>query len=104
MAGTNDHFQVNSAGLVRHAGEIDAISDGLATARQAGETIRTDIGAYGQLCQIVPALLNGLQQALVDGIAAAAGAAHGTADALRSVAASYDAADENAADRLRNTR
>jgi len=72
MAGANDHFQVNSADLVRPAGEIDAIGDELTTAQQAGGRIRTDSGAYGPLCQLVPALLNGLQQALVDGIAQAA--------------------------------
>ena len=97
-------FQVDSAALVSHAGEVDAIGDGLASAAQAGQAVRTDVGAYGRLCQFVPALLNGLQQSMVDGMNAAAASAHDTADALRSVAASYDATDGNAADRIRNTR
>jgi hypothetical protein len=59
MAGADGYFQVNSADLVRHSGEIDAIGDGLTTACRAGDTIRTDISAYGQLCQVVPAFLNG---------------------------------------------
>ncbi|MFI6075661.1 type VII secretion target [Actinoplanes sp. NPDC051343] len=97
-------FQVNSASLMSHAGEVGTIGDGLTAAAQAGQTVRTDTGAYGQLCQFVPALLNGLQQAMVDGINTAAGSAHDTADALRSVAASYDSTDRSAADRIRNTR
>jgi hypothetical protein len=56
------------------------------------------------LCQFVPALLNGLQTTLIDGIGGAVTAAHDTADALRSTATDYDAADGKAADRLRKTR
>jgi hypothetical protein len=101
MSGT---FQVNAADLVSHAAEVDRIGEGLTLAAQAGDAVRTDAGAYGQLCQIVPALLNGLQQSMVDGMNTAATSAHDTADSLRSVAASYDTADGNAADRLHGTR
>jgi hypothetical protein len=97
-------FQVNSASLVSHAGEVDGIGDGLTSATQAGQTVLTDTGAYGQLCQFVPALLNALQHDMVDGMSTAADSAHETADSLRLVAASYDTADGNAADRVRNTR
>lgn len=97
-------FQVDSAALVSHAGEVDAVGDGLSSAAQAGQAVQTGIEAYGQLCQFVPALLNNLQQAIVDGMTTAAESAHDTADRLRSVAAGYDSADGGAADRLRNTR
>ena len=97
-------FQVNSASLTTHAGEVDGIGDGLAQTAQAGRTVQTDTGAYGQLCQFVPALLNGLQQAMVDGMNTAADSAHDTADALRATASDYDSADSGAADRIRNTR
>ena len=97
-------FQVKSSDLVSHASEVDGIGDGLDTAKRAGEAVRVDTRAYGQLCQFVPALLNGLQITLIDGIGSAVTAAHDTADALRSTAADYDAADGNAADRLRKTR
>lgn len=97
-------FQVNSASLVSHAGEVDGIGDGLASAAHAGQTVLTDTGAYGQLCQFIPALLNALQQDMVGGMNTAADSARETADSLRSVAASYDTADGNAADRLRDTR
>lgn len=97
-------FQVRASDLVAHAAEVEGISDGLGVAKQAGEAVRVDAGAYGQLCHFVPALLNGLQTTLIDGIGCAVAAAHDTADALRSTAADYDAADGNAADRLRRTR
>jgi len=55
-------------------------------------------------CQFVPALLNVLHGQVIEGIAAAAGSVHDTADALRSVAAAYESSDSNAAERIRNTR
>lgn len=96
--------QVNSADLVAHAGQVDGIGAGLTVAQQAGAAVQTDPGAYGQLCQFVPALLNVLQSQVIDGIATAATSVHDTADALRSVAAAYDSSDSNAADRIRSTR
>jgi Excreted virulence factor EspC, type VII ESX diderm len=100
----NGEVRVNSAALVSHAGAVDRVADGLTTAGRAGEAVRTGTGAYGVLCHFVPVLLNGLQQAVVDGMTTAAGSVHDTADRLRSVAAAYDAADGNALDRLRSTR
>jgi hypothetical protein len=97
-------FQVTSSDLLSHAIEVDRIGDGLETGRQAGAAVRVDAGAYGRLCQFVPGLLNGLQTHLIDGIGSAVAAAHDTADALRSTAADYDAADRNAADRIRKSR
>ncbi|WP_433299208.1 type VII secretion target [Actinoplanes sp. CA-030573] len=96
--------RVNSADLVTHAAKVDGIGDGLTLAQRAGAVVRTDAGAYGQLCQFVPALINLLHSQVIDGIETAAGSAHDTADALRSVAAAYDSSDSNAAERLRNTR
>ena len=97
-------FRVKSSDLVAHAAEVDGIGDGLDTAKQAGATVRVDTGAYSQLCQFVPSILNDLQTTVIDGIGSAVTAAHDTADALRSTATGYDAADGNAADRLRKTR
>src|ERR1044071_7056173 len=97
-------FQVDPAAVTAHAGMVDSIGDGLTIAADAGHTVQTDTSAYGQLCQFVPALLNQLQQALVDGMATAATSAHETADALRWVAAAYDRTNRTSADRLRNTR
>lgn len=96
--------QVNSADLVSHGGQVDRIGDGLSTAQQAGAAVRADAGAYGKLCQIVPVLLNLLQDKAIDGIAAAATSVHDTANALRSTASDYDGSDGRAADRIRGTR
>jgi hypothetical protein len=96
--------RVNSADLRAHAVQMDGVGDGLTTAQQAGAAARTDAGAYGQLCQLVPALLNVLQGQVIDGIAIAASSVQDTADALRSVAVGYDSSDGNAADRIRNAR
>ena len=105
MSGAGDgQVEVNSASLRSHAGAVDRIADGLTTASQAGEAVRTDTGAYGQLCQLLPALLNELQQAMVDGMATAAASVHDTADKLRTVAVDYDTADRNAADRVGRPR
>ena len=100
----NAQVQVNSAALMAHAGVVDRIADGLTIAVRAGEAMHTGAGAYGVLCQFVPVRLNGLQQAIVDGMATAAGSVHDTADRLRSVAAAYDTSDGNAVGRLRSTR
>ena len=95
---------LNSAALVSHAGHVDGIGDGLSTAQQAGAAVRADAGAYGKLCQIVPALLNLLQDKAIDGIGAAATSVHDTTNALRSTASDYDGSDGRAADRIRNAR
>jgi hypothetical protein len=104
MSDANGQVHVDSNDLRAHAGQMDGAGDGLTTAQQAGAAVRTDAGAYGQLCQLVPALLNVLQGQVIDGIATAAGSVHDTADALRSVAVAYDSSDGNAADRIRNAR
>lgn len=104
VVATHGEVQVKAAALVSHAGAVDRIGDGLITAAQAGEAVQVGAAAYGKLCQFVPALLNGLQQSMVDGMTTAANSVHDTADRLRSVAADYDVSDGNAVDRLRNTR
>ncbi|MEV4641754.1 type VII secretion target [Actinoplanes sp. NPDC049548] len=97
-------FQVDPAALRMHADEVDHIGDGLTLALQAGEAVQTDANAYGQLCQLVPVLLNALQDSMIDGMTTAAGSAHETAEALRAVADGYSAIDAGAAHRLRGIR
>jgi hypothetical protein len=104
MTAPDSRFQVRSTDLVAHAGHIDDIAKELAVARGAVETVRLDGGSYGQLCQLVPVLLNELQTRLVDAITAAEQSAVDASGSVRSIAASYDSADGNAADRLRNIR
>lgn len=96
--------RVNTAELVSHASEIDRIGDGLTTAQQAGAAVRVDSGAYGKLCQIVPDLLNILQDRVINVMTAAARSTHETAEAVRATAADYDGSDNRAATRIRNSR
>jgi Excreted virulence factor EspC, type VII ESX diderm len=99
-----DRVEVSSADLTRHAGRLDRIADGLATAQQAGQAVRLGASAYGQLCAMLPVLLDGLQQVLVDGIDTAANSVRDTAGRVRTAAGSYNAADSRSAaalDRLR---
>jgi Excreted virulence factor EspC, type VII ESX diderm len=104
MSGSVGQVQVSPADLVSHARKINRIGDGLTMAQQAGAAARMDSRAYGMLCQIVPALLDALQDKAIDGIAAAATSAHDTADAIRATAADYDGSDNRAATRMRNIR
>ncbi|WP_305785974.1 type VII secretion target [Symbioplanes lichenis] len=99
-----DQMQVPLPDLVAHAGHVDEIGAGLADAHRAGLPVRMAAGVYGDLCQLVPAFLGVLQDEVLDGIAAAATAVHDTAEALRAVAAGYEASDLRAAERLRNAR
>ncbi|MBM7084590.1 type VII secretion target [Micromonospora sp. WMMD734] len=102
-----DHIRVDPDDLNRHAAHLDRCADSLDTAQGAGRHVRLDADAYGQLCAIMPALLDGLQQTLVDGVGTAAGSVRDTAAKLRSSAVGYRATDSRAArhlDRIRDGR
>jgi hypothetical protein len=94
---TGDHIDVTPTDLVAHATRIDAIAEQVATAHQAGQAVRLGVDGYGKLCTIVPALLDGLQGLLVDGIDTAARSLHDTAARLRAAATGYQTADEHSA-------
>lgn len=100
----SDRVEVAPGDLTRHGGRLDGIADALNTAQQAGQAVRLGAGAYGQLCAFVPALLDGLQRDLVDGIETAARSVRDTAGRIRLAAGGYDGADGRSAaalDRLR---
>ncbi|MEU7619235.1 type VII secretion target [Micromonospora rifamycinica] len=104
---TGDGIRVAPDDLTTHAAHLDRCADSLDTARRAGQHVQLDAEAYGQLCAIMPVLLAGLQQTLVDGIGTAAGSVRDTAGKLRSGADGYRAADARAArqlDRVRDRR
>jgi hypothetical protein len=104
VSGSADQVRVSTRERVGHAGQIAGIGDQLATAQQAASAVRVDSGAYGKLCQFVPALLNTLHDQMIDGTAAAACSGHDTAEALHSVAADYAGSDDRAADLERAVR
>ncbi|MFY1593637.1 type VII secretion target [Micromonospora sp. WMMD737] len=103
MAGA-EGIQVDPDDLTRHAARLERRADSLDTARQAGQHVRLGAEAYGRLCAIMPALLDGLQQTLVQGIGTAAGSVRDTADRLRTGANRYRAADARAERSLQRTR
>ncbi|WP_330437877.1 type VII secretion target [Micromonospora sp. NBC_00821] len=100
----DDGFQVDPGDLTSHAAHIERNADGLDVARQAGHHVQMSADAYGQLCAIMPLLLDGLQRTLVDGIAGAVGSVHDTAERLRASADRYRASDASAEQLLRQTR
>lgn len=84
-----------------HGGHVDRAADQIATVGQAGRAVRVDRDAYGQLCTIVPLMVNSLQDFVLDAIDAAVGSLHESADRLRTVAAGYQDTDVIAADAMR---
>jgi hypothetical protein len=91
-----DGIQVDPDDLTAHAARLDRCAGSLDTAQQAGQHVRLGTDAYGQLCALMPALLDGLQRTLIDGIGAAAGSVRDTAGKLRTTADRYRHSDAHA--------
>lgn len=99
-----DVLRVTPADLTAHAGRVDAIAERVGTAARAGETVRLDSQAYGQLCSIVPVLLGVLQHVVDDAITTAAQSLHDTSTRLHILAHAYESTDrasQASLDRLR---
>nr|WTA65011.1 ESX-1 secretion-associated protein [Micromonospora sp. NBC_00855] len=92
----SDGIQVDPDDLTAHAARLDRCASGLDTAQQAGQHVRLSTDAYGQLCAMMPVLLDGLQRTLVDGIGAAAASVRDTAGKLRVGADRYRSSDAHA--------
>ncbi|MEU1966392.1 type VII secretion target [Micromonospora sediminicola] len=97
-------LQVDPDDLTAHAGHLHRCADRIDTARGAGQQVRLSADAYGQLCAIMPLLLDGLQRTLTDGIGTAAGSVRDTADKVRAGAERYRASDTHAAHLLDRVR
>ena len=100
----DDAVNVTPAELTAHAAHLDEIAARVTVAQQAGENVRMGTEAYGQLCTIVPILVDSLQRMVVDGIEAAAASLHDSGARLRSAAGGYETADQASADRLKLVR
>ncbi|QKW14605.1 type VII secretion target [Verrucosispora sp. NA02020] len=101
---TDDPLRVDPDELTIHAARLDRHADTLDTARRAGQQVRLGTAAYGQLCAIMPTLLDGLHQVLVDGIGTATTSVRDTATRLRTGADHYRTADGRARHRLDRVR
>jgi len=103
----HDGIDVAPAILDEHASRVDSIAADMASAQRAGDTVRMGGAAYGQLCTIVPVLVDRLQGMVVSGIDAAHHSLRDSADRLRTVARSYASTDQRTQqefDRLRRAR
>jgi hypothetical protein len=90
--------------LVGHADHLGVIAERIATAQGAGDSVRARSGAYGQLCVMVPIMLDGLQQVLVDAIGTAAESVHDTAARLIAAADHYESTDVTTAEAIGRIR
>ncbi|MET8252123.1 type VII secretion target [Micromonospora sp. NPDC005197] len=99
-----DGIQVDPDDLTAHAARLDRCASSLDTAQQAGQNVRLGGVAYGQLCAMLPMLLDGLQRTLVDGIGSAAGSVRDTAGRLRTGADRYRHSDAHAKHQLDGVR
>ncbi|WP_433650339.1 type VII secretion target [Micromonospora zamorensis] len=101
---TGDGIHVDPDDLTAHAARLDRCAGSLDTAGQAGQHVRLGADAYGQLCALMPTLLDGLQRTLVDGIGAAAASVRDTAGKLRVGADRYRSSDAQAKQLLDGVR
>ncbi|MEV6487484.1 type VII secretion target [Actinoplanes sp. NPDC051633] len=97
-----EQFQVRHQDLVTHAAAVGTAAARVSTVAQAGAAVRAGNEAYGKLCTMVPAMLNGLQDVLVEGIDSAAESLRDTGSRLRATAAGYEASDKRGAGDLRS--
>jgi hypothetical protein len=84
-----------------HAGSVDEVAAGLATARDAGARVQLGGSAYGHLCAFLPAAMTTLADRAVDALGVGRSALTETGEALRGVAARVASVDDAAARRLR---
>jgi hypothetical protein len=81
---TADRMQFPAQLVERHAAGVQQAGEALELARSAVRDVTMDSGAYGMLCQFLPAVLNPV-------FALGAGALHRTVDVLHETAASLRA-------------
>ncbi|WP_246002419.1 type VII secretion target [Allorhizocola rhizosphaerae] len=93
MTPPDDGMAVVAADLVSQARRVSVAADEIGTARQAGDRVRLNGDAYGQLCAVVPLLIDGLQQLLADALNVAETSLRDTDERLRQAARSHEDAD-----------
>ncbi|WP_027344853.1 type VII secretion target [Hamadaea tsunoensis] len=96
MGQPGTELHVVPADLVKHAGQLEHGADELGTAKSAGDQVRLDAGAYGQLCGFMPALIGKLADRVLDTLSAGELSLRDTGDKLREVAEAYQISDEQA--------
>jgi hypothetical protein len=89
------------ADLVRqHAGTVDRVSEAMEVARSAVHEVTMDTGAYGQLCQFLPAILSPVFGMGVDALYGSVDSLQETAAKLRIAASSTHGTDTGSGQRI----
>ena len=97
----SDSFQVDSSQLLRHAGNVRAVSDQLAAIKSASSAISQDDSAYGLLCGWISAILERRHAGQDDLYSYVEENLRLMADALDATARDYDAVDHHAESDIR---
>ncbi|MFR9777789.1 type VII secretion target [Micromonospora sp. MS34] len=90
-------FEVDTRSLRVHSSAVDETADTVDECRRAAVSIELGRDAYGRLCQLIPSLLEPLQEATADSLGETARALQRAADGLRTVSDRYDRNDDHAA-------
>jgi hypothetical protein len=93
-------FHVDAQTIGRHAATVEHVADGIEQGRGAAASVQLGRDAYGRLCQLVPSLLDPVQNSVIAALGEAAGSLQQTADNLRGVARGYDNSDQRGSDRF----
>jgi uncharacterized protein YukE len=91
-------FQVQAAALDTHAATLDQIADEVSQGRSAAASIAIGRDAYGILCQLIPTLLEPIQEATITALQEATDSLQRSADDLRATASDYNGSDRRTAD------
>ena len=83
--------------IEKHAGSVDAVAAAVEQAKAAGAQVKLGRGAYGQLCQLIPTLIDPIQQLGIDALTEAGSTLTTTAGSLRTAAGQYSGTDDTSA-------
>jgi hypothetical protein len=88
---------VTPSALVALANTAEQVAESVATGRQAGGQVQLSTAAYGQFCQILPALIHPVQDRAIAAMGDADEALRESASSLRAAAQLFTGLDQGAA-------
>ena len=94
--GHSGGYEVLTAALAGHAGNVGSLCERLDQAVDAAREVSLPTDAYGVFCQLLPALLNPLQHSGVGALESTAQRLSTTADSIKGTARDYAATDDGA--------
>ncbi|GAB2567820.1 hypothetical protein Aab01nite_44280 [Paractinoplanes abujensis] len=100
--GDESGFEVQGDAIMRHASTVDDVAEQVAQGRSAASSVVIGRDAYGFLCQLIPSLLDPIQDATVNALQEATDSLQRASDDLRATAREYNASDERTAGAFRN--